>query len=206
MILVHASPCNLIVDHGHPSNLGVLSSPRCVYRDADDLGYRWAADNDAYLAWDEKKYLRMLEVISEIPGCLFVTVPDVVGDAKATLDRFDEWENRVRATGHPVAFVVQNGVDEHPVPWDRVDAVFIGGTDDGHPPFKFGPVAAEVCREARQRGKWLHMGRVNTHNRIRYANSLGCDSVDGTNFSMYRRTKLPKALRWALSEQLWSPA
>jgi EAL domain-containing protein (putative c-di-GMP-specific phosphodiesterase class I) len=58
-----------------------------------------------------------------------------------------------------------------------------------------GDGAAELCREAKAQGKYLHMGRVNTQQRIRYAQSLGCDSIDGTAFSMYRKTYLPHALR-----------
>ena len=30
------------------------------------------------------------------------------------------------------------------------------------------------------------MGRVNSHQRLRYARAIGCDSVDGTSFSWFR--------------------
>lgn len=200
MILVHSAPVSLVRDHGHPPNLGVLSSPRCFYRDAHDKGYRWAADNDAFLAWDADRFQLMLDKAAGIPGCLFVVAPDVVGDAKATRERFFEWHDRLRATGQPLAFVAQDGVDDDFVPWEHIDCLFIGGTTE----FKMGPVAAELAREARRRGKWLHMGRVNSRRRIRYAKSLGCDSLDGTNFSMFRRTALPWALTWASADQLWN--
>ena len=36
------------------------------------------------------------------------------------------------------------------------------------------------------RGKWVHMGRVNSTRRIRYAASIGCDSVDGTKWVRWR--------------------
>ncbi len=201
-MLVHSAPVSLVRDHGHPPNLGVLSSPRCVYRDAHDKGFRWAADNDAYLAWDEDKFVRMLDTITGIPGCLFVVAPDVVGDAKATLDRFYEWKYRLEGTRQPRAFVAQDGIENVGVPWAHIHALFIGGTTE----FKMGPVAAGIAREARRNRKWLHMGRVNTRKRIRYAKSLGCDSIDGTNFSMFRKTNLPWALEWAGAEQLWSAA
>lgn len=202
MVLVHSSPTSLVRDHGHPPNLGVLSSPRCVYRDAHDKGFKWAADNDAYLAWDEDRFVRMLDKITGIPGCLFVVAPDVVGDAKATLDRFYEWLYRIQETRQPIAFVAQDGIESVGVPWSKIDALFIGGTTE----FKMGPVAADVAAQALRCRKWLHMGRVNTRKRIRYAKSLGCHSVDGTNFSMFRRTNLPWALTWASSEQLWGVA
>jgi hypothetical protein len=197
MVLVHSAPTSLVRDHGRPSNLGVLSSPRCVYRDAHDKGFKWAADNDAYLAWDEDRFVRMLDKITGIPGCLFVAAPDVVGDAWATLTRFYEWDQEIKATGQPIAFVAQDGLEHAPVPWDDIDALFIGGSTD----FKLGLDAAAAGREAKRRGKWLHMGRVNTRQRVKYAKSIGCDSVDGTNFSMYRQTNLPWALEWAAAPQ-----
>jgi hypothetical protein len=35
-------------------------------------------------------------------------------------------------------------------------------------------------RDARRRGKWVHMGRVNGLRRLRIALDFGVDSVDGT--------------------------
>src|SRR3954470_1595236 len=99
LILVHAAPTSLEA-YRHP-NLGVLSSPRRFYLDVE--GWTWAADNDAFSAWDAARYRRMLDGISDLPGGLFVTVPDVVGDGTATLELYDEWEAEVRAAGKPPA-------------------------------------------------------------------------------------------------------
>lgn len=190
MVLVHSSPTSLVRDHGHPPNLGVLSSPRCVYRDAHDKGFRWAADSDSFNdSYSDEAFVRMLDKITGIPGCLFVVCPDVVGDADATNKLFVEWMNPVLATGQPVAFVAQDGLNW--LPWRYFDALFIGGSTE----FKLSARVAELVREAKWRGKWVHMGRVNTRRRIRYAQSIGCDSIDGTNFSMFRRTNLPWALQ-----------
>ena len=60
--------------------------------------------------------------------------------------------------------------------WDEFDCLFIGGRDD----FKEGPLVREACREARRKGKWVHMGRVNSLRRMRIALDFGVDSVDGT--------------------------
>jgi hypothetical protein len=164
------------------------------------MGFRWAADNDAFNdAYSDDAFAQMLDTVAGIPGCLFVTTPDVVGDAAATLERFHRWLAAVRSTEQPVAFVAQDGLEDHPVPWGLIDALFIGGTTE----FKMGPVAAAAAQQARLLGKWVHMGRVNTRRRIRYAKSLGCDSMDGTSFSRFRRTTLPWALTWASAEQLW---
>lgn len=192
LVLVHSSPTSLLRDHGRHPNLGVLASPRCVYGDGIQE-WPWAADNDAYLAWDTSRYEAMLERITGRRNCLFVTAPDVVGDAAETLRRFWEWLPRLNATRQPVALVAQDGIENTDIPWDFFEALFIGGTTH------FKMHAEWLCAEAKARGKWLHMGRVNTRRRIRYAQSVGCDSVDGTNFSMFRKTNLPWALEMCLA-------
>ncbi|MGW4639577.1 hypothetical protein ACWEN6_13665 [Sphaerisporangium sp. NPDC004334] len=42
----------------------------------------------------------------------------------------------------------------------------------------------------------VHMGRVNSETRARYAAHLGCASVDGTYLTYGPRTNLPKVLGW----------
>lgn len=187
MILVHASPTSLLKDHGRHPNLGVLSSPRRVYGQ-ETAGWPWAADNDCFNGWDEPRYLRMLDKIAGRKGCLFVTAPDVVGDSVATLELFHTWKDELYEVGQPVAFVAQDGL-ENP-PWQAFQALFVGGTTA----WKLGPQAARLVRTGIALGKHIHMGRVNTRRRITYAKALGCHSIDGTNFSMFRRTNLPWAL------------
>lgn len=129
--------------------------------------------------------------------CLFATAPDVVGDAAATAERSGPLLAPIRALGFPVAYVLQDGQEDVPVPWDRIDAVFVGGSTE----FKLGPIAAELCREAKRRGLWVHMGRVNSFKRLRYAASVSCDSADGTYLVYGARrgldnVNLPKLLGW----------
>lgn len=69
------------------------------------------------------------------------------------------------------------------MPWSEIEALFIGGDDE----FKMGPAAQELAAAARDRGKWLHVGRVNTLRRLRYCQSIGADSVDGTSWARYTR-------------------
>jgi hypothetical protein len=183
MILVHASPTTL-APYRTP-NLGVLCSPRRVYG-AEVDGWPWAADNDAYSKWDQGRYRAMLERIRGRRGLIFVTAPDVVGDSAETLRRFDLWRGDL--DGLPVAFVGQDGL-ENP-PWDSFETLFVGGTTE----WKMGAQAARLIREAKDRGKWVHMGRVNSYERTRYAQWLGCDSIDGTQFSWFRDAKLPAYL------------
>jgi len=191
MILVHQSPTSL--QPYWQRNLGVLSSPRRFYRE-DELGpWPWAADNDAFSDWDPDRYIRMLEAITDQPGCLFVTLPDVVANAKATDSGFARWLQMVRFTRQPIAYVAQDGAIPARIPWDNIDALFVGGSTG----YKLGAEARGAVRWAKERGKWVHMGRVNTLQRIKYANAIGCDSIDGTAVSRFKDHYLSKFLEAA---------
>jgi hypothetical protein len=114
---------------------------------------------------------------ADAASCLFAVAPDVVGDAVATLARSLPWLPRIRWLGYRVAFVVQDGAEAPGmVPWDMFDALFIGGSTE----WKLGPAARALVADAKARGKWVHMGRVNSARRYRYAEAIGCDSADGT--------------------------
>jgi hypothetical protein len=147
----------------------------------------WAADNDAYSAWDEGRYEKMLDAVARIPGCLFVACPDVVGDAGATRELFRFWGYQLHDRRLPIGYVAQDGAGEE-IPWADIHALFIGGTTE----WKLGHEAAELVYEAQDRGKWVHMGRVNTWRRLEYAKSIGVDSVDGTRLSMFTDNYLPR--------------
>jgi hypothetical protein len=150
------------------------------------VGQPWAADNgrfskpetytdEAYLAWLSKRPYR--------DACLFATAPDVVGDAAATLALSAPMFAPIRAAGYRVALVAQDGLESLSVPWDDFDALFIGGSTA----WKLGEAAHDLAAEAKRRGKWLHMGRVNSLRRVRIAHAMGCDSVDGT-YLRFRHT------------------
>jgi hypothetical protein len=129
-----------------------------------------------------------------VEGCHFVTAPDHVGDAEATLKDSAPWLPQIRNLGHRAALVAQDGLEVLDTPWDSFDVLFIGGTTE----WKLGPEAALLAKEAKSRGKGLHMGRVNSQKRIRYAHSLGCDTVDGTFLAYGPDWNLKVLLRWML--------
>ena len=122
----------------------------------------------------------------------FVVAPDVVADAAATLERSRPWLQKIRSLGHPAALVAQDGLESMTVPWDEFDVLFIGGSTG----WKLGPHAAALVREARSRGKWAHMGRVNSLTRLMRAHHIGCDSADGTYIAFGPDKNLPKVLGW----------
>jgi hypothetical protein len=178
----------------HP-RLGRLLQPRHVssVELTAAAGIPWAADNDCFQGLDEPAFRRMLDRLEGLPGCLFVTVPDVVGDAAATLALFDQWAPELTARGFPLGLVAQDGLTVDTTPWDRIAALFIGGSDE----FKDGPVAAELAREAKRRGLWVHWGRVNTRRRFDLIVATGAaDSFDGSKWARWRKTYLPTALEW----------
>ncbi|MDR1998547.1 MAG: hypothetical protein LBQ06_01200 [Frankiaceae bacterium] len=165
-------------------------------------GVTWAADTGCYgRAFDPGKWWRWLSR-QDPAGCLFATAPDVVGDHAATLDRSLPWLPRVRQLGLPAAFCAQDGATPAGVPWDDLDAVFIGGTTA----WKLGPAAAAIASAALARGKHLHMGRVNSWRRWAYAESLGCESADGTYLVFGPGPNTPRLLGWAAQPSLFGGA
>lgn len=157
-------------------------------------GITLALDNGRFAKkWTESAWRGSLERnLPHIERCLFAVVPDVLQDAEATLREFHKWAPVVRAAGYPLAYVAQDGLDIQKVPWDDFDAWFLGGSTE----FKLSAEVAATVSEAKARGKWAHMGRVNSLRRLRYANDIGCDSADGT-FIMYApKINLPRMLVW----------
>ncbi len=147
---------------------------------AVEHGAAWAADNGCFLpGYNPDKILSMLKRYSCVPNCKWIVAPDVVQDAASTLLLFSAWLPTFRHYGYPVALALQNGIENHRIPWDSLDCVFIGGNDA----FKYSDVVRNIVVEAKRRGKWVHNGRVNTPERILYSRSIGCDSFDGTHFT-----------------------
>jgi hypothetical protein len=170
--------------------VGVLLTPLC------GLGWEslrkhdldFAVDNGAFAGFRERPFASLLRRVEGLPRCRFVACPDVVGDARGTMRLFAAWAPRIRSLGLPVGLVAQDGMHEIDIPWPEIDAIFIGGTDA----FKLGHHAGGLVREAADRGKWAHMGRVNGVGRLKYAMSLGADSVDGSGLARFSREKMPR--------------
>jgi len=153
---------------------------------------RWAMDNGCFNGFEPGAFMRMLYAFREAPGCLFVTVPDVVGDAASTLELWPFWSAVVRSIGRAPAFVAQNGLTPERIPWTEFDTLFLGGDDA----FKDGPEARSLCGLAKACGKWVHWGRVNGKRRYERALKAGADSIDGTGFSMFPDINIPLADQW----------
>lgn len=199
MLLLATQAVPQMRQHAHPS-LGRLVTPRHYpsLRATIADGGPWAADNDGFGGVDHAAFDRMLDtiqaaLIADAGGDrryehwrnapLFVTVPDVVADAEATARQWVRWAPGVRRRGLRSAFVAQDGCERGLIPAiHEFDALFIGGSTE----WKLGPAAAALVRAAKRAGKWVHVGRVNSYERIRYCAAIGADSVDGTQWVRWR--------------------
>lgn len=200
MLLLVSGATTAIEKFNHV-NLGQLLTPRNG-NNIDRLlrnNLPWACDNGCFAGFDEISYMRMCKKVQGQPRLIFVTVPDVVGDSEGTLKAFKLWQPILKNYYDvPLAFVLQDGVKVDEIPWDDIVTVFIGGSTS----WKIGIEAAEIVRIAKNKGKWVHMGRVNSYKRIQYAYTIGCDSVDGSGFSMFPDARIPQALEWLSNEQI----
>lgn len=122
----------------------------------------------------------------------FITVPDAVGDARSTLAMWRQWRPTLAASALPAALVAQDGMEITDVPWPEVDALFIGGSTR----WKLSGQAARLALAAKMRGRWVHVGRVNSARRERAIGAWGTvDSFDGGQYSMFPDTHIPACLR-----------
>lgn len=183
--------------HAHPM-VGVLTQP-ASYSPKFVRPFRiWAADNGCFnprvsAAFVLDDYLRWLDSYADMAGrCAFVTAPDVVADAQGTWRRAAPALPAIRARGFKAALVAQNGLEDLAVDWAAFDAIFIGGSTD----WKISEHARILAAEAKRRGLWVHMGRVNSMRRLEIAADFGCDSVDGNFLGYGPDANLPRLIHW----------
>lgn len=165
-------------DLGDGVEVGQLLTPltRRAY-----VGGKYGIDNGAFSNFDRRAFRSLIERQDEHKDeCLFVALPDVVGSARRTLELFRSWEGELASW--PKALVAQDGIESLDIPWDDLDAIFIGGSTD----WKNSSHAMDVakCAKAQTTSIWVHVGRVNTPNRFDRWDGIA-DSADGTGVSKY---------------------
>lgn len=168
--------------------VGLISQPNS---NPPRPGWLWAADNGCFSQrWNPDVWLAWLGRQPRA-GALFATVPDVLGDAAATLELFAQWRDTVWDLRYPVALVAQDGLTVDAVPFDELDVLFVGGSLE----WKWSEAAHELAVEARRRRKWVHVGRINSGRRFRaWANVA--DSCDGSFLSYGPRTNVGRLTAW----------
>jgi hypothetical protein len=118
--------------------------------------------------------------------------PDLPYEDVNTLTFSTLWWPALRQTGYPLALAAQNGIERWRIPWECFDVLFSGGTTD----WKLGPHTAQLARTARRRGLRVHMGRVNSLERLVWAKAIGCETVDGTYLAFAPTKNLPTVVSW----------
>ena len=172
---------------GHEAIGQLITSSKRPLRDPSKP---WAIDNRAFVGFEVKAFTALLARYEQHRDtCLFVTVPDVVGSARRTLEVFEHW--RQKLARWRLALACQDGQEHLPIPWGAIDAVFIGGSTN----WKGSLAAVHIIQAAQLLGKHVHVGRVNGPERWKYFEALGVDSVDGSGIARYSH------MRNAISER-----
>lgn len=202
MILLVSGATATIRKHADSPHLGRLIQPRNG-NDVAELatcGLPAGADNDALAGVNVDDLLDLWDRLKDVNGdwLKFVTAPDAAMltssgprvDWPATLWQWPMWRRALVKRGLPPAIVAQDGATVDSVPWDEIAALFVGGSTR----WKMSQSTALLIRVAAKRGKWVHVGRINSMYRIGHFDQLPVDSFDGGQFSMFPDTYIPKYL------------
>lgn len=194
-MLYFANTCSneRILDLMRSGTIGAIATP--LQRNKLNGALSWCADNSCFSSRypGDDAFISWLSFMQPLAGsCKFATAPDIVGDARATLRRSRPFLPEIRALGYPAALVAQDGLEKLAIPFGEFDVLFIGGSTE----WKLGPAAREIAAEVKALGKQVHMGRVNSYKRLKYANDIGCSSSDGTFLTFAPDTNVPRMLRW----------
>jgi hypothetical protein len=142
-------------------------------------GCKWMLDNGAFTNnFNFRQWVDFLATMLPYrQNCIGIIVPDVPYSAAATIERFMRYRAVPEALGYKTALATQDGMTPESAPWPLFDVLFIGGSDT----HKRGPEAEILAKEAKRRGKRVHVGRVSSAQAIaKYW--TWADSFDGTTF------------------------
>ena len=166
---------------GRYGNLGHLYSPS--KRTPPNPCLPYLLDNGAYgafstgRAWDEVAFIAHVEYYAFKPlRPLGVVVPDVVANAEATIELWNLWAPVLKEKYHlKVYLAVQDGMTVEIVKALEVqpDGIFVGGTTE----WKWETVAIWAASFP-----VVHVGRVNSLEKLLLCWELGIASCDGTGW------------------------
>lgn len=160
---------------------GQLCTPLTNYK---NWGGVFALDNGAFSGLNRDAWFRLLEKhLRYKDKCMFVTIPDIVGNAKRTHELYGMITQDKRT--HPYtdvwSYVMQDGVEDTHINWMGMRHIFIGGTDK----FKDSQACYDIVKTAKALDIPVHVGRVNQIKRFRVYHELGADTCDGSSIAMY---------------------
>jgi len=177
-LLIDTSPTKMAELISEELVLGQLITPLTSYSDA---GLPYGIDNGAFSRFDRKSFFRILErQDNAVERCLFVAIPDVVGNARRTLEI---WEQRYKLCPPkwPMALVAQDGIEDMVIPWGEMKALFVGGSTL----WKDSSCVVDIVKTAKTLGIHVHIGRVNTAPRYKHFAALGADTCDGSGIARF---------------------
>lgn len=171
---------------------GQLRTPLTNYRLSGSL---YAIDNGCFSSFKKDAWMRLIQEakqqsVADQP--VFVCAPDIVCDARRTLELFDIFYDVISPL--KCCLVLQDGIGQFDIDWKKVEAVFVGGSDA----FKVSQEAMAAAKTAKILGKWVHVGRVNTFDRLKQWIDVA-DSIDGSGISRFDHM-LDDVMRLILSE------
>jgi hypothetical protein len=156
---------------------GQLLTPLTRNRNAGGV---FGIDNGAFSNFNERAWRAVIAKQDKAwDRCLFVTLPDIVGEAQRTRELFMHFRHEL--SDWPIAMVAQDGAECIEIPWTHMSAVFIGGTTE----WKMSRAAAGVIKTAKILEKHVHVGRINTPDRWKHFDELGADTCDGSGVSRF---------------------
>lgn len=183
---------NIVEQYQHEQQyLGFLINPAQQYATIrlQALDLCIGVDNAAFSGFNEKKYRNMLSRLEFFKQkILFVTAPDVVGNHIDTLKLFNSWYKELQHL--PIAFVLQDGVSIQEIPFNNIDALFVGGSTE----FKLSAYVQDIMLLGKSKNKYIHVGRVNSIKREALFLPYGMDSFDGTTVLFSPEIKIPKTI------------
>ena len=160
---------------------GQLLTPLTNYQNAKGV---FAVDNGAFSGFDSAAFERLLlRNLKHKESCLFVTVPDIVGNARRTRELYFQFTQKLfmKPWTDKWSFVLQDGMEDFPIEWYAMRNLFVGGTNA----FKDSSAAYDIVKTAKALDVPVHVGRVNTFKRYETYAALGADTCDGSGVAKY---------------------
>ncbi len=156
----------------YPDKIGMLNTPQSFKKPYGS----WALDNGCFKYFDEELYFSQLHKSKKYSKPLFIVAPDCVGCHSRTLALWHYYYKKIKPFNYPIAFVAQNGCQGLGDVPKEADWIFVGGLD----PWKTQSIHKFIGNRP------VHVGRVNGKGRLKYCESIGVSSVDGTGWLRQR--------------------
>lgn len=178
------------LDMMHNKDLGMMVSGQ--YRNVAGKVPYYSLDNGCFgakvngYAWDESLFLRTLNKYrGAAPAPDFVVCPDIPFEGIRSLEFSRSWLKKLPDIGTNYYLAVQDGMtieDVDKVLCEGFGGIFVGGSLL----WKY-RTSEEWVRLAHAHGLKCHIGRVAGYSRIKWALTIGADSIDSTSFSRHDR-------------------